>query len=55
MKLKLSILTVDTLPFGGLGPSGMGSYHGKFTFDAFTHKRACLIKTMDTIGEKLGK
>ncbi len=25
------------LPFGGLGASGMGSYHGKATFDVFTH------------------
>jgi coniferyl-aldehyde dehydrogenase len=25
------------LPFGGIGPSGMGSYHGKHGFDTFTH------------------
>lgn len=25
------------LPFGGIGPSGMGNYHGKYGFDAFTH------------------
>ncbi len=25
------------LPFGGVGPSGMGSYHGKFGFDTFSH------------------
>eukprot|EP01126_Amoeba_proteus_P059702 TRINITY_DN7823_c0_g1_i4.p1 TRINITY_DN7823_c0_g1~~TRINITY_DN7823_c0_g1_i4.p1 ORF type:complete len:194 (-),score=36.45 TRINITY_DN7823_c0_g1_i4:69-650(-) len=28
------------LPFGGVGHSGLGAYHGKLTFDAFTHKRA---------------
>ncbi len=28
------------LPFGGVGPSGMGSYHGKFGFDTFSHLRA---------------
>lgn len=27
------------LPFGGVGHSGMGSYHGKHSFDAFTHKK----------------
>ncbi|KAJ8299203.1 hypothetical protein KUTeg_023263 [Tegillarca granosa] len=33
---------VMTLPFGGVGNSGMGAYHGKATFDTFTHRRACL-------------
>jgi aldehyde dehydrogenase (NAD+) len=28
------------LPFGGVGPSGMGAYHGRFGFDAFSHRRA---------------
>jgi hypothetical protein len=28
------------LPFGGVGESGMGSYHGKFGFDTFSHRRA---------------
>ncbi|KAF0894588.1 hypothetical protein E2562_001888 [Oryza meyeriana var. granulata] len=32
------------LPFGGVGESGMGSYHGKFSFDCFTHKKAVLIR-----------
>ena len=27
------------VPFGGVGASGMGSYHGKFSFDAFSHRR----------------
>ena len=27
----------DNLPFGGVGHSGMGGYHGKHSFDAFTH------------------
>merc|ERR1712190_228488 len=30
------------LPFGGVGASGMGSYHGKHGFDEFTHKRSVL-------------
>ncbi|GMH10389.1 hypothetical protein Nepgr_012230 [Nepenthes gracilis] len=32
--------TVPTLPFGGVEESGMGSYHGKFSFEAFSHKKA---------------
>lgn len=39
-------LTVNTLPFGGVGESGMGSYHGKFSFDAFSHKKAVLHRTL---------
>ena len=28
------------LPFGGVGESGMGAYHGKFGFDTFSHRRS---------------
>jgi aldehyde dehydrogenase (NAD+) len=35
------------LPFGGVGDSGMGSYHGKGTFDAFTHAKPCMVKQTD--------
>ncbi|CAH1453952.1 unnamed protein product [Lactuca virosa] len=38
-------LMVDTLPFGGVGESGTGAYHGKFSFDAFTHKKAVLHRS----------
>ncbi|KAL6515530.1 hypothetical protein OROHE_018564 [Orobanche hederae] len=30
------------LPFGGVGESGMGAYHGKYSFDTFSHKKAVL-------------
>ncbi|MDP3738659.1 MAG: coniferyl aldehyde dehydrogenase [Hyphomonadaceae bacterium] len=30
----------EDLPFGGIGPSGMGHYHGRAGFDRFTHARA---------------
>lgn len=33
------------LPFGGVGNSGMGYYHGKFSFDVFSHDRSILQKT----------
>jgi aldehyde dehydrogenase (NAD+) len=32
------------LPFGGRGNSGIGSYHGKYSFEAFTHRKAILKK-----------
>lgn len=35
-------LTNDSLPFGGRGTSGMSSYHGKYSFDVFTHKKSIL-------------
>lgn len=38
-------LTNPNLPFGGVGKSGMGSYHGKKTFDTFTHEKSVMIKS----------
>lgn len=35
-------LTNPHLPFGGRGFSGTGAYHGKFSFDTFSHKRAVM-------------
>ena len=35
----------DNLPFGGVGNSGMGAYHGKASFDTFSHKKSMLIKS----------
>ncbi|CAI9110872.1 OLC1v1010963C1 [Oldenlandia corymbosa var. corymbosa] len=35
----------DTLPFGGVGPSGMGRYHGKYSFDTFSHEKAVLQRS----------
>jgi len=34
----------SNLPFGGVGTSGMGAYHGKHSFDCFTHVKA-VVKT----------
>lgn len=36
--------SVDTIPFGGIGHSGMGRYHGKYGFDEFTHEKAVLFR-----------
>jgi coniferyl-aldehyde dehydrogenase len=38
-------VAVDALPFGGVGASGFGAYHGKAGFDAFTHRRAVLTQS----------
>lgn len=37
-------LIVPTLPFGGIGASGMGAYHGKTSYETFSHKKSVLIK-----------
>ena len=37
-------LTNEHLPFGGVGNSGMGRYHGKYSFDAFTHEKPVFKK-----------
>lgn len=42
-----------SLPFGGVGNSGMGAYHGKATFDTFVHKKSTLVKNLSKFGEKL--
>ena len=34
------------LPFGGLGESGMGAYHGKASFDCFSHRRSVLRRSV---------
>jgi aldehyde dehydrogenase (NAD+) len=36
---------VPTLPFGGVGASGMGAYHGRWGFEALSHRKAVLTKT----------
>jgi aldehyde dehydrogenase (NAD+) len=37
-------LAVPELPFGGVGASGTGAYHGKAGFDTFSHRRPVLTK-----------
>jgi len=39
-------LGVPTLPFGGVGESGTGGYHGRHTFETFSHRRSVLKKPM---------
>ena len=37
-------VAIDDLPFGGVGPSGMGCYHGHEGFLTFSHAKAVLTK-----------
>lgn len=38
-------LATSYMPFGGVGNSGMGGYHGKDSFDTFTHKKSIMKKS----------
>ncbi len=38
-------LSCSNLPFGGVGESGLGAYHGKYSFDAFTHYKSVLKRS----------
>jgi aldehyde dehydrogenase (NAD+) len=38
-------LVTPYMPFGGVGESGMGSYHGKYSFDTFSHQKSVLKKS----------
>ncbi|WP_210610497.1 aldehyde dehydrogenase [Priestia flexa] len=40
----ISHMTSHYLPFGGVGESGMGAYHGKASFDTFSHFKSVLIR-----------
>ncbi|MEV7320880.1 aldehyde dehydrogenase family protein [Streptomyces sp. NPDC093970] len=44
--LPLAHLTVCDLPFGGVGESGTGSYHGRYSIEAFSHRKAVLAKPL---------
>ncbi|MFA7107165.1 MAG: aldehyde dehydrogenase family protein, partial [Candidatus Izemoplasmatales bacterium] len=41
----LSHITSSELPFGGVGESGMGNYHGKAGFDTFSHYKSIMKKS----------
>ncbi|KAF3699539.1 Aldehyde dehydrogenase family 3 member B1 [Channa argus] len=37
-------MTLPGLPFGGVGASGWGNYHGRWGFETFSHQRACMLR-----------
>jgi acyl-CoA reductase-like NAD-dependent aldehyde dehydrogenase len=41
----ISHIGSQTLPFGGIGDSGMGAYHGKRSFDTFSHSKGILTRS----------
>lgn len=55
-------VSMPNLPFGGVGNSGMGSYHGRASFDAFTHRKSVVNRSskiefsfrFPPYGEKIG-
>ncbi len=46
-------LANKNLPFGGTGYSGLGEYHGKFSFDTFSHKKSIYKKRGDKVFKTL--
>ncbi|WP_371481450.1 aldehyde dehydrogenase family protein [Kitasatospora sp. NBC_00315] len=44
--LPVSHLAVPALPFGGVGESGMGRYHGEYSVETFSHTKAVLDKPL---------
>ena len=47
-------ITQDNLPFGGVGPSGMGHYHGEDGFRTFSHAKAVYRQAGFNILERIG-
>lgn len=41
----ISHLVSPDMPFGGVGPSGMGAYHGEYSFKTFSHEKSILRKS----------
>lgn len=39
-------ISCPSLPFGGVGNSGFGAYHGRFSFDTFSHHRGTMVKKL---------
>ena len=44
--IHLFLTLVTTLPFGGVGTSGFGTYHGKHSFETFSHKKSCVMANL---------
>jgi aldehyde dehydrogenase (NAD+) len=44
---------VESMPFGGVGPAGIGHYYGKYGFDMLTHAKSVLVSPPDAAIEHL--
>lgn len=42
---NLMHFNISSLPFGGVGKSGIGAYNGKYSFDTFSHSKSVLFKS----------
>ena len=47
-------ISVDDLPFGGVGPSGMGAYPGIEGFQAFSHAKSVFHQSRFSLGRLIG-
>lgn len=47
--INVSVAQISSpgMPFGGVGESGSGAYHGKFSFDAFSHRKGVVRKLLN--------
>ena len=50
----ISHITQENLPFGGVGPSGMGSYHGYDGFKEFSHAKSIYKQTKNNLNKLAG-
>ena len=50
----ISHITQENLPFGGVGPSGMGSYHGYDGFKEFSHAKSIYKQTKINLNKLAG-
>lgn len=48
-------LVAEALPFGGVGKSGIGAYHGKHSFKTFSHQKSVLVRGFNPIIEWVAK
>jgi aldehyde dehydrogenase (NAD+) len=40
-------LFIESMPYGGVGSSGIGNYYGKYGYDSLTHAKSILISPPD--------
>jgi coniferyl-aldehyde dehydrogenase len=48
-------ITAENLPFGGIGPSGMGAYHGVDGFRNFSHAKSVFRQTRLNVAKMVGQ
>jgi aldehyde dehydrogenase (NAD+) len=41
------LVFIESMPFGGVGSSGIGNYYGKYRFDSLTHAKSILVSPSD--------